>query len=107
MHEIVHKIWILMSIFCHIISNSKKWARGGYLQLFPNNRVISKVGLLGGTNGQFWHNRASNAELGMKILQKEINGTPTSFPTNFGGKLSFIPSFFLPFHCPYLYNYYN
>jgi hypothetical protein len=32
----------------------------------------------------------------MKILQKEITGTQTSFSTNFGGKLSFIRlSFFL------------
>jgi hypothetical protein len=59
-------------------------------------RVIHKVRQLGGENGQFWHNRASNAELGMKILQKEITGTQTSFCTNFGGKLSFIPSFLFP-----------
>jgi hypothetical protein len=32
----------------------------------------------------------------MKILQNEITGTQTSFPTNFGGKLSFILSFPLP-----------
>ncbi len=61
MHEIVHKIWILMSSFCHIISNSKQWARGGYFQLFPNNRIISKVRQFRGENGLFWHNRASNA----------------------------------------------
>ncbi len=30
----------------------------------------------------------------MKILQKEITGTRTSFSTNFGGKLSFILCFF-------------
>jgi len=29
----------------------------------------------------------------MKILQKEITGTKTSFPTNFGGKQSFILCF--------------
>jgi len=52
----------------------------------------------------------------MKILQNEINGTQTSFSTNFGGKLSFILSFLFPerlhccyiyFHCSYLYNNYN
>jgi hypothetical protein len=32
----------------------------------------------------------------MKILQNEIIGTQTSFPTNFGGKLSFILSFLFP-----------
>jgi len=35
----------------------------------------------------------------MKILQKEITGTQTSFSTNFGGKLSFILSFFLLSAC--------
>jgi hypothetical protein len=29
----------------------------------------------------------------MKILQNEITGTQTSFPSNFGGKLSFYPVF--------------
>ncbi len=45
----------------------------------------------------------------MKILQSEITGTQTSFYTKFGGKLSFILSFFFPerLHCSYLYNYYN
>ncbi len=52
----------------------------------------------------------------MKILQKVITGTQTSFSTNFGGKLSFILCFLLPerlhccyiyFHSSYLYNYYN
>jgi hypothetical protein len=54
----------------------------------------------------------------MKILQRLITGTQTSFPTNFGGgKLSFILSFLFPecllhccciyFHCSYLYNCYN
>jgi hypothetical protein len=59
----------------------------------------------GGKNGQFWHNRASNAELWMKILQSEITGTQTSFSTNFGGKMSFILSFIFPerFHCCYIY----
>jgi len=79
-------------------------------------RVIHKVMQLGGENGQFWHNWASNVELGIKILQKEITGFQTSFSTNFGGKLSFILSFLFPerlhccyiyFHCSYLYNYYN
>jgi hypothetical protein len=52
----------------------------------------------------------------MKILQHEIIGTQTSFSTNFGGKLSFIMSFFfherlhfchIYFECSYLYNNYN
>jgi hypothetical protein len=60
---------------------------------FTYTRVIWKVRQLGGENGQFWHNRASNTELGMKILQKEITGTQTSFSTNFGGTLSFILCF--------------
>jgi hypothetical protein len=41
----------------------------------------------------FRHNRASNAYIGNEILQNKITGTQTSFSTNFGGKLSFIPSF--------------
>ncbi len=57
---------------------------------------MRKVRRLRGENGQFWHNRASNAELGMKILQKEITGTQTSFSTNFNGKLSFIQCFLFP-----------
>jgi hypothetical protein len=32
----------------------------------------------------------------MKVLQKEITGTQTSFSTNFGGKLSFILCFLFP-----------
>jgi hypothetical protein len=32
----------------------------------------------------------------MKILQKEITGTQTSFSTNFGGKLHFIKCFRFP-----------
>jgi hypothetical protein len=80
------------------------------------NRVIRKVRQLGGENRQIRHNRASNAELGMEILQKEITGTQTSFSTNFDLKLSFILSFLSPerlhccyiyFHCSYRYNYYN
>jgi hypothetical protein len=39
-----------------------------------NNRVFSKVRRLGGENDQFQHNMASNAELGMKILQKAGEG---------------------------------
>jgi hypothetical protein len=30
---------------------------------------------------------------GNEILQNEVTGTQTNFSTNFGGKLSFIPSF--------------
>jgi hypothetical protein len=33
--------------------------------------------------------------MGNEILQNEITRTQTSFSTNFGGKLSFIPSFLL------------
>jgi hypothetical protein len=44
-------------------------------------------------NSQFQHNTASNLYLGMKILQNEITATQTSFPTNFGSKLSFNPVF--------------
>jgi hypothetical protein len=41
----------------------------------------------------------------MKIFQKEITGTQTSFFTNFGGKLSFILCFMFPerLHCCYIY----
>ncbi len=37
----------------------------------------------------------------MKILQSKMTETQTSFPTNFGGKLGFILSFFFPerLHC--------
>jgi hypothetical protein len=78
--------------------------------------VISKVRRWGGENGQFRHIRAWNESLGMKISQKEVSGTQTSFSTNFGGKLSFILWFLFPerphyyiryFHCSYLYDYYN
>ncbi len=66
---------------------------------------MRKVRRLGGESGQFWHNRPSNAELGMKILQKEITGTQSSFSTNFKGKLSFIQCFRFPerLHCWYIY----
>jgi hypothetical protein len=33
--------------------------------------------------------------IGNEVLQNEITGTQTSFSTNVGGKLSFIPSFLL------------
>jgi len=74
-----------------------------------NNKVIRKVRRLGGENDQFQHNRASNAELGIKFYK-------TSFSTNFGCKLSFILSFLFPnclpcchiyFYCSYLYIHYN
>jgi len=76
-------------------------------------KVTQKVKRL---KGQFWHNRASNAQLGMKILQNQIIGTQTSFCISFGDKLSFILSFlflerlhccYIYFHCSYLYNYYS
>jgi hypothetical protein len=54
-------------------------------------KVIRTGRRLGGENGQFRHNRASNVEPG--ILQNKITRRQTSFPTNFAGKLSFIPSF--------------
>jgi hypothetical protein len=58
---------------------------------------MGEVPQLGGKNSQFQHNRTSNMEGGMKILQDEITGTQTSFSTNFGSKPSFLPpqSFFL------------
>jgi hypothetical protein len=49
---------------------------------------MGKVPQLGGKNSQFQHNRTSNMEGGMKILQNEINETQTSFSTN---KLSILP----------------
>jgi hypothetical protein len=79
-------------------------------------RVIHKVRRLGGENGQFRLNRASNMWLGMKILQNKITGTQTSFSSNFGCKLSCILSFLFPerlhfgyiyFPCSYLYACYN
>jgi hypothetical protein len=42
-------------------------------------RIIRKVRQLGGENGQFWHNRASNAKLEIKFSQHEITGTQASF----------------------------
>jgi hypothetical protein len=39
-------------------------------------RVIRKVRRLVAENGQFRHNRASNAELGMKIVRKGNNWAP-------------------------------
>jgi len=61
------------------------------------NRDIRKV--------KFRHNRASNTELGMKILQNEITGTQISFCTNFCDKLSVILSFLSleRLHCCYKY----
>jgi hypothetical protein len=43
--------------------------------------------------------------LGMKILQNKINGTQTSFSSNFGAKLSFIMPFLALEHhrCCYIY----
>jgi len=43
---------------------------------------------------------------GNEILQKEIPQTQTSFSTDFGGKLSFIPPFLFPerLHCCYTYH---
>jgi hypothetical protein len=51
-----------------------------HLNFADINRVIRKVSRLGGENGQFWHNRASNPKLGMKILQDEIIGLTLVFP---------------------------
>jgi hypothetical protein len=51
MHEIVHKIWILISSFCHIISNSKQWARGGYFQLFQIIELSVRSGNSGARMG--------------------------------------------------------
>ncbi len=99
---------------------SKWWLYFRLLQILDSwikIRVIWKVRRLGAENGQFRHNRASNVELGMKILPKGNNWVQSSFSTNFGGKLSFILCFLFPeclhccyieyFHCSYLYNYYN
>jgi len=60
---------------------------------------------LGGKKGQFRHNRASNVEMRMKILQYEITGAQTSFSTNFGGRLRFILSFLFSerLYCCYIY----
>jgi hypothetical protein len=46
---------------------------------------------------------------GNELLQNEITGLKLVFSMNFGGKLSFIPSFLFPERilCCYLYNYYN
>ncbi len=75
------------------------------LQLL-HNEVIRNVRWLGGEK------RVTRNE----ILPNEITRTQTSFSTNFGGKLNFIPSFLFPerlhccysyFHCSYPYNYYN
>jgi hypothetical protein len=93
--------------FCHFVTQKN-------LKLKQCIWVIGKFRRLGGDNGQFRHNRASNVQLGMKILQKKITATQTSFSTNFGGKLSFILCFTLPerlhyychiyFHCSYVFN---
>jgi hypothetical protein len=95
-------------------------------------RVIHQFTQLGGENGQFLHNRPSNAWLGMKILQNKIELSVKSgdlgvrtmmddcdpklvFPPS---KLSFILSFLFPerlhscyvqiyFDCSYVNDYYN
>jgi hypothetical protein len=43
----------------------------------------------------------------MKILQRELTGTQTSFSTNFDDKLSFILSFFIPERLHYIYFHYS
>jgi hypothetical protein len=49
------------------------------LKVLSCTKVIHKVRRLGGENGQFRHNiGASNAELGMKILQNKRTGTQTT-----------------------------
>ncbi len=73
------------------------------LRFLAGYRVTCKVRQLGGKNGQFRHNRASNAGLGMKILQKGKTWTKTSFSTNFSGKLSFILCFLFPATAGYIF----
>jgi hypothetical protein len=46
----------------------KKWTMISH-KIFLYNKVVLKVRRLGDENGQFQHNRASNAELGMKIYK--------------------------------------
>jgi hypothetical protein len=55
------------------------WIAFLLIYLFLGNKLICKVRRLGGKNGQFRHNKASNAELGNDILQNKITGTQTSF----------------------------
>jgi len=87
---------------------------------FAYNRLICKVTRLGAENSQFQYNKASHhiRKWEWKFLQNEIIETQTSFDTNFGGKLSFIPSIlfswrppllphYIYFHWSYLINYYN
>ncbi len=70
---------------------------------FAYNRLICKVTRLGAENSQFQYNKASHhiRKWEWKFLQNEIIETQTSFDTNFGGKLSFIPSILFPegLHC--------
>jgi hypothetical protein len=49
---------------------------------------MCKVFLIGAENGQFQHTGSSNGLLGMKILQRKMTGTQTSFSTNLGGGVS-------------------
>ncbi len=101
-----------------------KFNSSGWLNMVPysskvldlrvvNNRTIHNVMQLGSEDGKFYHTRPSNTYL---EIQNRITETQTSLSINFGGKLSFILSFFFPkhlhccyiyFHCSYLYNYYN
>jgi hypothetical protein len=57
--------------------------------LVHHRRVIQFLSLGSSSNDRFQHKGGIKWE----ILQNEITGTQTRFYTNFGGKLSFIPSF--------------
>jgi hypothetical protein len=54
--------------------NSQKLWKEGY------DKVLRKIRRLGGENGQFRHNRASNAWLGMKFYKTKLLGPKLVFP---------------------------
>jgi len=60
-----------MPLFLEYIDHSAFLACPFFLQHFDHSRIICKVSQLGGENSQFQHNRPSNAELRMKILQSK------------------------------------
>jgi hypothetical protein len=104
-----HVYWIIKSILIEN-ENENNYIIVKAAKVLRYIKVICKVRRLGGENGQFRHNREGiKCVTRNEILQNEMIGTQTSFSTNFGSILSFIPSFLSPerLHCCYIYFHYQ
>ncbi len=84
-------------------NNTKRTAIPGCINTMGST-VVRKVMQLGMRMASFDIIRRQTRKVGMKFLQNQINGTQTSFSTNFGGILSFILSFLFHerLHCSYI-----